>query len=128
MNMTKLDKTFAREIEKQANGDGSREAKFTFKKKVEEVARALSTPKAAEAFNDCLKKYGRVPVAICVAETIIERRDRLEWRSYMWALEVMKLYTNAPPNKIFAYIDDGLHPTRIEEYAGSFMRMTTMGE
>lgn len=128
MNMTKLDKTFAREIEKQANGDGSREAKFAFKKKVEETARALSTPKVLEVFNDCLKKYGRVPVAICVAETIIERRDRLEWRSYMWAIEVMRLYTNAPSDKMFAYIDDGLHPSRIEEYAGSFMRVTTMDE
>ena len=25
----------------------------------------------------------------------------------------------------FAYIDDGLHPSRIEEYAGAFMRLTT---
>lgn len=122
----KLDQTFARDIEKQANGDGSREAKFAFKKKVEETARALSTTKAAEIFDDCLKKYGRVPVAICVAQTIIERRDRLEWRSYMWALEVMRLYTNAPHNKMFAYIDDGLHPTRIEEYAGSLLRVTTV--
>ena len=126
--MKKLDQTFAKEIKKQANGDGSREAKFAFKKKVEEVARTLSTPKAAEVFNDCVNAYGRVPVAICVAETIIERRDRLEWRSYMWALEVMKLYTNAANDKTFAYIDDGLHPSRIEEYAGSFMRVTTLDE
>lgn len=26
---------------------------------------------------------------------------------------------------MFAYIDDGLHPSRIEEYAGAFMRLTT---
>lgn len=37
----------------------------------------------------------------------------------------MKLYTNAPKNKTFAYIDDGLHPTRIEEYAKSFLCVTT---
>lgn len=122
----KLDQTFARDIKKQANGDGSREAKFAFKKKVEETARALSTTKAAEVFNDCLKKYGRVPVAICVAETNHRKARRLEWRSYMWAHEVMKLYTNVPHNKMFAYIDDGLHPTRIEEYAGSFLRETTV--
>ena len=128
MKMKKLDQTFAKEIKKQANGDGSREAKFAFKKVVENAARALSTPKVAEVFNDCLKQYGRVPVAICVAETIIERRDRLDWRSYMWAIEVMKLYTNAPSDKLFAYIDDGLHPSRIEEYAGSLMRVTTLDE
>lgn len=120
----KLDRTFARDIKKQANGDGSLEAKVTFKKQVEKTARALSTTKAAEVFDDCLKNYGRVPVAICVAETIIERRDRLERRSYMWALEVMKLYTNAPKDKTFAYINDGLHPTRIEEYAKSLLRVT----
>lgn len=121
----KLDSLFASEIKKQANGDGSREAKFAFKKKVVETAGALSTTKAAEIFNDCLKQYGRVPVAICVAETIIERRDRLERSSYMWASEVMKLYKNAPPDKSFAYINDNLHPSRIEEYAKSLMRLTT---
>lgn len=122
----KLDQTFAREIKKQANGNGSREERFSFVKKVKEANKMLSTTKAAEVFNDCLKTYGRVPVAICVAETIIEWRDRLEPRSYRWALEVMKLYTNAPANKLFAYIDDGLHPSRIEEYAGSFIRATTL--
>lgn len=120
----KLDQTFAREIKKQANGDGSLEAKVTFKKQVEKTARALSNTKAAEVFDACLKKYGRVPVAICVAETIIERRYELERRSYMWALEVMKLYTNTPKDKTFAYIDDGIHPTRIEEYAKSLLRIT----
>jgi hypothetical protein len=122
--ITTLDQIFAREIKKQANGDGSREAKFAFKKKVEEVARTLSTTKAAEIFDECIKKYGRVPVSICVAQTIIERRERLELRSQMWALEVMKLYTNAPRDKMYACINDGLHPTSIEEYAGSLLRLT----
>lgn len=121
----KLDSLFASEIKKQANGDGSREAKFAFKKKVEETAKELSTPKAAEIFDDCLHKYGRVSVAICVAETIIERRNWLNWSSYMWASEVMKLYVNAPQDKSFAYINDNLHPSKIEEYAKSLMRLTT---
>lgn len=121
----KLDKTFAREISKISNGDGSREAKFAFKKTVQEVKRALSTPEVREKFTEYMKQYGRVPVAICTAATIIDRRDRLEWDSYLWALEVMKLYTNAPGDKGFAIIEDGLHPTRIEEYAGSFIRLTT---
>lgn len=124
----KLDRTFARDIKKQANGDGSREAKFAFKRKVEEAAKALSTTKAAEVFNECLIKFGRVPVAICVAETIIERRDRLEWSSVEWALEVIKLYTNAPRDKMYAHINDGLHPKRIEEYAGSLIRVTAVDD
>lgn len=121
----KLDRTFAREVSKISNGDGSREAKFAFKKTVEEVKRALSTPEVREKFTDCIKQYGRVPVAICTAATIITRRDRLERVSYCWAIEVMKLYTNATADKGFAIIEDGLHPTRIEEYAGSFIKLTT---
>ena len=121
----KLDNSFSREIKKQANGDGSREAKFAFLKKVKEANKTLSCPQAASLFDACVKKYGRVAVGICVAATVIERADRLSGRSYRWAMEVMKLYTNAPSDKIFAVIQDGLHPTRIEEYAGSFMRVTT---
>lgn len=124
----KLDQTFAREIIKQANGDGSREAKFAFKRKVEEAAKALSTTKAAEIFDECLIKYGRVPVAICVAETIIERRERLERCSVEWALAVIKLYTNAPRDKMYACINDGLHPTSIEEYTRSLIRLTALEE
>ena len=120
----KLDQTFARDIKREANGDGSREAKFSFKAKVQATAKALSTPTVMEGFSGCLKEYGRVPVAICLAETIIERRDRLNQQVCDWADEVMKLYTNAPLHRSFAYIDDNLHPSRIEEYAGAFIRVT----
>lgn len=124
-NCVKLDRTFANEIKKQANGDGSREAKFAYRAKVKEVSGMLSTTKVEEIFDECIKKHGRVPVAICVAATIIERRDRVQSRAYMWAKEVMKLYVNAPPDKSYACIDDGLHPTRIEDYARSLMQLTT---
>lgn len=120
----KLDQTFVRDIRNQARGDGSREAMFAFRRKVKETAKALSTTKAAEVFRDVLKEYGRVPVAVCVAATIIERRDRLEWRSYQWALEVMKSCENALHDHTSACICDGLHPTRIEEYAGSLLNLT----
>lgn len=121
-----LDQTFANEIRRQANGDGSRMAKFEFKRKVEETRRAMSTPTVLDNFGNFLGKYGRVPVAICVAETITERREQMHSSSYSWAQEVLKLYKNAPYDKLFAYIDDGLHPSRIEEYAKTFMQVTTM--
>ena len=122
----KLDSAFSREIKKIANGDGSREAKFVFRKKVEAAKKELSTPEVRRAFGECLQKYGRVPVAICTAVTIIERRDRLEACTIRWATEVLKLWTNRSfSNLLFAYIDDGLHPSRIEEYAVAFMRLTT---
>ena len=68
----------------------------------------------------------RVPVAICTAVTIIYRQDRLEWRSVRWAQEVLKCWTNRPHTDLdFAYINDGLHPSRIEEYAAGLMSVTT---
>ena len=76
-------------------------------------------------FSDIVKKYGRVSVAICVAATILDRQDRLEYVSVQWAHEVMKLWTNRPGGPNCVLINDGLHPTRIEEYAGSFIRLTT---
>lgn len=120
-----LDRSFARELRTETNGDGSREAKFAFMRKVKEVREALSTPDVMTNFSDSFKLHGRAPVAICLAETLIERQDRISDRSYIWATEVMKLYKNAPSDKSFAYINDNLHPSRIEEYAGSFIRMTT---
>ena len=122
----KLDGDFVREVRKKANGDGSREARFAFIKEVKEARKKLSTPEVRRTFGECIKEYGRVPVAICVAATIIERRDRLETRTVRWATSVLELWTNKPFSGIvFAHIHDNLHPTRIEEYAGEFIRLTT---
>ena len=44
----KLEKAFAREVSKVANGDGSREAKFAFAKKVRETREKLSTPEVSK--------------------------------------------------------------------------------
>ena len=114
----KLDRTFAREISKAANECESR----AFMRKIRETKKSLSTPDVCHAFGECISKCGRVPVAICVAATIIKRRDRLRAQTVRWAEAVLKLWTKNPDS---AYIDDNLHPTRIEEYAGAFMRLTT---
>ena len=122
----KLDGDFVREVRKKANGDGSREARFAFIKEAKEARKKLSTPEVRRTFWECIKEYGRVPVAICVGATIIERRDRLKTRTVRWATSVLELWTNKPYSGIaFAHINDNLHPTRIEEYAGEFMRLTT---
>lgn len=130
MNCIKLDDCFARELRKTANGDGSREAKFAFKEKVTKAAKELSTPEVPYIFSDVIKKHGRIPVAVCVAVTIAERRDRLDYNETVcWADAVLKLWTNRNfSSLLFAYINDGLHPTRIKEYAGSFIRLTTGSE
>uniref|UniRef100_A0AAU8B502 Nucleocapsid protein n=1 Tax=Dulem virus 34 TaxID=3145752 RepID=A0AAU8B502_9CAUD len=120
----KLDKTFSREL-LQINGDGSREAKFAFLSPAKAAARELSTPAVASIFPDVVRKYGRTAVAVCLASTILQRQDRLLSSTVQWAREVMRLWTNRPNNTGCVSIDDGLHPTRIEEYAGSFIRLTS---
>lgn len=124
----KLDATFSREVKKTANGDGSDGHKRQFASTLRSVRRTLSTPKVMEIFTDCIKEYGRVPVAIYAAVTIKERADRLEYSSIRWANEVLSLWTNKPYNIAQFAIDDDLHPTRVEEqrYAGSLISATTI--
>lgn len=124
----KLDRTFSRKISKVANGDGSREAKFAFLAKVREANKALSTPDVMRTYDDCIKRFGRAPVAICTAATVINRCDRLNDGPVRWAREVLKLWTNRPADLCCGHIDDNLYPTRIEQYAGSFIRVTTEEE
>ena len=121
----KLDRTFSTEI-KKANGNGSREARFSFLKPARAAAGELSTTNVFDVFDDVLRKYGRATVGVCLAATIMERQERLEPKTVRWAIEVMKLWTNrAPINIEGVIIRDGLHPCKIERYAGSFIRFTT---
>ena len=121
----KLDRIFSQEVKKAANGDGSREARFVFLYPAKEAARKLSTPNVMQEFDGILRKYGRAAVGLCIAVTILERRDRLESCTVRWAEEVLKLWANRPMDIRCLYISDGLHPSRIEEYAGSFINLTT---
>lgn len=120
----KLDKTFIREV-KTANGSGNREARLAFLHRAKDAAKRLSTSNVMREFNDILREYGRAAVGLCVAVTAWMRRDRLESRTVQWAMEVLKLWIKRPPDICCLYIDDNLHPSRIEEYAGSFIKFTT---
>ena len=121
----KLDRTFEREIKKAANGDGSREARFEFLRRAKEAAKKMSTPEVMREFGNVLREYGRAVVGLCVAVTAWEHRDRLDDRTTRWAAEVLQLWANRPRDALCIYIDDGLHPTSIEVYAGYFIRDTT---
>ncbi len=122
----KLDETFIHDIKKNANGNGQGDHMNAFRKTLRAARAELSTPTVLERYGECISKYGRAPVAICTAVTILYRQDYLKWRYVQWAQEVLKCWTNRPRTDLdFAYIDDGLNPTRIEEYAAHFISVTT---
>ncbi len=119
----KLDKSFEREI-KKLNGDGSREAKFEHLEVVRAAVKELSTSDVIRDFDKILRKYGRAPIAVCVAATLINRGNRISGSSLQWAQEVIKLWTNRPNSIERFAIRDNLHPTRIEEYARALIKFT----
>lgn len=120
----KLDETFIKDMKKIANGDGSREAKFNFLRQAKAAAKELSTLSIKENFYKVLCEYGRVAVGICLAATILEKQDRLSTFFVQWGYAVINLWTNRASDLSCVRIDDGLHPTRIEEYAYDFLRLT----
>lgn len=123
----KLDVVLSKDIKREANGDGSREAKFAFMKRVEAANKALSAPEVAcGGFYAAIKEHGRVPVAICVAATLYNRRERLDRWGFSWATEVLNLWTNRTPSGIdrATIRDEMLHPTSICRYAEEFIRLT----
>jgi len=119
----KLDKSFENDI-KKLNGNGSREAKFEHLKVVRAAVKELSTPDVIRDFNKILKKYGRAPVSVCVAATLIDRGDRISGSSLQWAQEVIKLWTNRPNSMRQFTIRDNLHPSKIEVYAKALIKFT----
>jgi hypothetical protein len=124
-----LDRTLVKEI-KAANGDGSREAKFTLLRKIDAAAKDMSTPEIRERFSEMLVRHGRAVTAICIAATLWIRRERLDDWQIPWAMEVLEHWTTKPKSETGisrAYIDDQIHPTHICEYAASFIKCTTEG-
>lgn len=119
-----IEKELRREIMKM-NGDRSREARIAMRDKVYAASVELSSTQAPYIFADVLKRHGRAAVALAVASTLWENRGRLENWNLDWALAVLKLWeTKRSLYTETAAIRDGLHPTRICEYAGEFIRMT----
>ena len=114
----KLDGVFAREIEKVGNGDGSREYKFAFDKEIREVSRALED---RYEFENCLKKYGRAKVALCVAATILANDYRFEAPQIAWAGAVMNLWTNI---RFVESAHINIHPAILASNSSSLRRVT----
>ena len=119
-----LDKAFVQEL-KRINGNGSRADKFAFLTCACAAAKEMSTPEIRNRFDAMFKSYSRATIGICIAATIVSREDRLNPETVKWAREVLSYWTNRPPTFDRVIIDDGLHPTRIEEYAASFISLTS---
>lgn len=119
-----IDGELKKEI-RNMNGDSSRAARLAMRDKVYAASKDLSTTKAPEIFTECLKKHGRGAVALAVASTLYERRERLEWWGMGWALAILDLWTTKKDYYVeSAAIRDGLHPSKICIYAGSFIKLT----
>lgn len=121
-----LDREFVRDLRKEANGDGSRDDRFRFLEVARDACKELSTPEVKRTFSEVVKKYGRIPVAICVAATVTAREPgRLNPATVRWGWEVLSLWTNrGPMSAQSVHIDDNLRPDSIEEYAGGLIRLT----
>lgn len=121
----KLDVELAREISRYTTNDGSRESILRIRKELRACKSAMSSPEVMTQYAEYAKAFGRVPVAICTACTILERTKRLNSWSVKWAISVIAA-CRMNLNTADFMVDDGLHPLRIEEYAASFIRLTTV--
>ena len=124
--MKHVDRELLREVRAFAKNDGTKEQFRPIRLKLEECRKALSTPEVMYNFDDTLCKHGRAAVAILLACTLIEREYRLDGHYAWWARDVLdaaKLPLGYRPEE-HSIIDD-LHPTRIFEYAGELLRLTS---
>jgi hypothetical protein len=119
-----LDKTFANEIRKAGNGDGSREYKFTLLQKLKETSAALENRYEWEAI---FKKYGRAIVALCVASTIVKYDYRFENSQIVWATLVLDLWTNKYSGHVSEAIIN-IHPAILTDKSRSMQKLTLIEE
>ena len=120
-----IDSTFAQEI-KAYNSDGSRVSRIAMINKVAAAAAQLSTPNVREVFRPAIAEHGRGAVGLCVADTMVESVYRLSDSFRDWAVQVLALWRDRPAALDRVCIRDDLHPSRIEDYAGSLVRATTV--
>ena len=118
-----LDKCLAREIRRAAPQRNDREAYFAFAEQVRAARADMSCTDVRDHFNEMLCKHGRAVTAIVLAATLWERRESLAGWKLSWAQEVIDCWPHTDGLLDDAVIHDGLHPSRICEYAGDFIRL-----
>lgn len=123
-----VERELAREI-KKACGNGERADKFRLLGAVRGVQERMSRSDCARdpkgAMRAALKEYGRAAFALCLASTIVTaRQDWVSGQTLAWANEVIGLWACRPMDIAQVAYNDGLHPSKLAEYAGDFVRMT----
>lgn len=121
-----LDDVLAREIQKFVGTGNPPESRAPVNTTLREVAKDMEriTRYDDSPLYECLKKYGRAAVAICIAATLYERRERLGNWGLRWALEVLGTWPWRNTNFICnGLIGGNSHPTAICTWAQSFMKL-----
>lgn len=127
----KCDDTLLREISKAAGKTRAERIAFVSQCAAfsEELGKAIKHNNGLLAlksiFDRTMLQYPRAVTACCVAATI-RMREGMSRSSQEWAQSVLDAWKATESHKLRAYIDDNLNPCRIEEYAGSFIRCTSV--
>ena len=76
-------------------------------------------------FNKAMLGYPRAVTACSLAATI-SMRDGMSYPAQVWAQGILEAWNPSASQRLRGIIDDNLNPTRLEEYAGEFIRATTI--
>ena len=127
----KADPTLLSEIKKLAGK--TKAERLLFLTAVDQFSRGLGSAIKANnglqtlktIFDKAMLGYPRAVTACSLAVTI-EMRDGMSVNARTWARSVMEAWNPTASQRLRGYIDDNLNPTRIEEYAGGFIRCTSV--
>ena len=120
----KLDRTFVTEINKVTANDGTSAGRAAVKTRLRACAAAMSTIDIDEKLNDIIKEHGRAAVGICIAQKCAGEHyeDRHDERLCSWSrLVLAACKTELGDNGTY---NDGLHPTRVDDYAACLIKYT----
>ena len=76
-------------------------------------------------FNKAMLGYPRAVTACALAATI-SMRDGMSYPAQVWAQGILETWNPSASQRLRAIIDDNLNQTRLEEYAGEFIKLTTV--
>ena len=123
------DKTLLKEIENETVRNATPEAKRAFIKRIDRALEDFNRSDVLDKFDEYAQKHGRVITALCIAGTLIHRKERLEGWGLSWALDIAGAWHNKPIHlgaTRAAIHDLSLHPTRICAYARGFIECNSV--